>query len=167
MADNTAPGLVLGRVVDVDDPEQRHRVKLQRLDRAVGIVTDWAQIVTPFASNEAGTFFTPELDDLAVLGFNGSRPYVLGFVYGGDATPPATEPGERRIQSVNGHAITLADNDTDGIIIADAHGNEVVMNADGIALTSQGNITITAQGDITIEASGTTTIKGATVELNP
>lgn len=167
MGDRTTPGLALGRVVDVEDPQAQLRVKLQRLDRPPGVVTDWLQIAFPFASDGAGAVMMPEIDDVAVMGFLGDRAIVLGFLYGGDTAPPVTDPAERRLQSVRGHTIVLADNSDDGIRIADAHGNEIVMDSSGITITSGGDVTIRAQGSATLEAAGVTTIKGATVELNP
>ncbi|MBE3638369.1 phage baseplate assembly protein V [Mangrovicoccus algicola] len=160
-------GLVLGRVVDLEDPEARLRVRVQRLDRPAGVESDWMEILRPMAGEEAGIVAMPELEDLAVIGHVGTRPVVLGFLHSGGQTPPAADVKERVIRTPNGHRILLADTDADGITIADAHGNEIVLNADGITITSASGLTIAAQGNIEIEAAGTTTIKGATVELNP
>ena len=91
--------------------------------------------------------------------FHGTRPIVLGFVYGGGVTAPSTDPLERLIQSRDGNAMVLIDGEKSGITLRDKHGNEIRMDADGISITTG--------KDLTITASGTTTIKGATVELNP
>ncbi|WP_145962876.1 phage baseplate assembly protein V [Mangrovicoccus ximenensis] len=160
-------GLALGRVIDTEDPEGLLRIRVQRLDRPSGVESDWMEIVRPMASDGAGVVTMPEIDDVAVIAHVGTRPMVLGFVYSGTQTPPVTDVQERVIQTPNGHRIVLADNDADGITIADAHGNEIVMNSEGITITSAGKIAVSANSTVELEASATTTIKGATVELNP
>ena len=159
MTDGLSPSIVLGKVVDVDDPDGRMRIRLQRLDQPTSIETTWAEVVVPMASNKAGFHFRPELDDIAVMAFFGQRPMVIGYIFSPDVELPTTEQTERIIQSVDGNALILIDGDKSGITLRDKHKNEITMNADGI--------TIKTDKDFTIEAKGTATIKGATVELNP
>jgi uncharacterized protein involved in type VI secretion and phage assembly len=174
--DNLSPALVLGRVVEAEGTVEGLKARLQRLDRPAGIETDWLPIASPMAGPEAGFVFTPEVDDLAVLGFVGKKGIILGFIFGGTTTPPTDAPEERKIASRDGNALILIDGDDSGITHSDSNGNEVLMNADGIKLTDAngneivmdaGGITMTTSGDFKIEAAGTTTIIGATVELNP
>ena len=159
MTDGITPSIVLGKVVDIDDPEGRLRVRLQRLDQPDSMETSWADVVTPMASNAAGFYFVPELDDIAVMAFHGQRPMVIGYIFTPNGELPTSEPKERIIQSVDGNALILIDGDKSGITLRDKHKNEITMNADGI--------TIKTDGKFTVEAGGTATIKGATVELNP
>lgn len=167
MGDRTTPGFVLARVVDTEDPEARHRVKLQRLDRADGVETDWFPVVSAMAHDAAGFVTQPEVDDLAVVGFTGDQGLVFGYLYSGDDAVPAEAVTQRIWQSVNGHKVVLDDGDADGVTVSDAHGNTVVMSGDGIALESASDVKVKASGNIEIEASGTVTIKGQMVELNP
>ena len=157
--DNLTPALVLGRVVEAESTVEGLKARLQRLDRPAGIETDWLPIASPMAGPEAGFVFTPEVDDLAVLGFVGKKGIILGFIFGGKTTPPTDAPEERKIASRDGNALILIDGDNTGITISDSNGNEIVMNADGISMKTG--------GDFKIEASGTTTVIGTTVELNP
>ncbi len=159
MTDNLAPSLVLGMVTETQSSVDGLKVRLQRLDRAGGIETDWIPIASPAAGNKAGFGFVPEIEDVAIVAFNGTRPIVLGFIYGGGMEAPSTDPLERIIQSRDGNALVLIDGDKSGITLRDKHNNEITMNKDGI--------TIKTDGDLNLTASGTTTIKGATVELNP
>jgi uncharacterized protein involved in type VI secretion and phage assembly len=159
MTDSMAPALVLGTVVETQSTIEGLMVRLQRLDRPEGMETDWMRIASPMAGDKAGFCFMPEPDDLAVVAFNGTRPIVLGFLFGGSTETPSADPKERTIQSRDGNALLLIDGDKSGITLRDKHKNEITMNADGI--------TIKTDKDFTIEAKGTTTIKGATVELNP
>lgn len=174
--DNLSPALVLGRVVEAESTVEGLKARLQRLDRPIGIETDWLPIASPMAGPEAGFAFTPEADDLAVLGFVGKKGIVLGFIFGGTTKPPTELPEERKIASRDGNALILIDGDDSGITHSDSNGNEVIMNADGIKLSdANGNeivmnssgITMSTSGDFKIEASGTATVIGATVELNP
>ena len=157
--DNLSPSLALGRVVEAESTVEGMKARLQRLDRPIGIETDWLPIASPMAGSEAGFAFTPEIDDLAVLGFVGKKGIILGFIFGGTTAPPTDAPEERKIASRDGNALVLIDGDDSGITISDSNGNEIVMNADGISMKTD--------GDFKIEATGTTTVIGATVELNP
>lgn len=159
MTDSMAPSITLGKIVDIDDPQERMRVRVQRLDQPGTIETDWAEVVVPMASNKAGFHFRPELDDIAVMAFFGQRPMVIGYIFTPNVELPTSEPTERIIQSVDGNAIVLIDGDKSGITLRDKHKNEITMNADGI--------TIKTDGKFTVEAGSTATIKGSTVELNP
>lgn len=164
------PGLVLGKVADVDDPERLGRIKVEYLHLPEGVESFWAPVVTPFAGPEAGLFMLPDVDDIAVVSFRQGRidqPMVLGFIWNGDQAPPATETTERRIVSRKGHAITLSDGDADGIILEDAHGNKILMNADGITIETRGVLKVSAQSGATLESPGEVTVKGNPIQLNP
>jgi phage baseplate assembly protein gpV len=159
MSDGLAPSLVLGTVVETQSSVEGLMVRVQRLDRPGGIETDWMRIAGPMAGDKAGFCFMPEVEDLAVLAFCGTLPIVLGFLFGGGAATPSSDPKERTIQSRDGNALLLIDGDNSGITLRDKHNNEITMNADGISIKTD--------KDFTIDAKGKATIKGATVELNP
>lgn len=150
--------LALGRVVEVEVSDRGLRAKLQRLDQSDGVITDWLQVASLMAGPEVGTLFAPEVGDLAVLAFASAQPIILGFLTGGEIGAATTDLNERVIASRDKNMIVLIDGDNTGITIKDANGNQIVMNADGI--------TIQSNGEITLEAGGKTAIKGATVELN-
>jgi hypothetical protein len=161
MTDSLAPSLVLGHVVEVESTLSSHKVRLQRLDMPKGVETDWISVLSPMAGDRAGLVFTPdpEQGDLAVVAFAGQRPIVLGFLFGGGMTLPTDKPEEKIIQARDGSALLLIDGAEAGVTLRDKHNNEIIMNKDGI--------TISTEGDLTIKADGTATIKGKTVELNP
>lgn len=157
MAD-LATALVLGRVVAVELSERGLRAKVQRLDHPEGVTTDWVQVASLMVGPEVGTVFAPEEGDLAVLAFSAGQPIILGFLTGGEIGAATTELNERVIASRDKNMLVLIDGEHSGITIKDAHGNQIVMNAEGISIQSN--------AEITIEAGGKTAIKGATVELN-
>lgn len=166
----SASGLVLAKVVDVEDPEQLGRIRVEYLHLTEGVESAWAPVVVPFAGPDAGFFMMPDPDDIAVVGFGQGRidqPMVLGFIWNGDQAPPATEVTERRMVSRNGHSITLSDGDDDGITLEDAHGNKIVMNSDGITIETQGELKVSSQSTATLESPGEVTVKGNPIQLNP
>lgn len=171
-------GFLLGKVVDVEDPEALGRIKVTYMDRPEAPTSNWVFVVRPMASAEFGVWFMPEIDDQVVIGFlNGNleNPYMLGSIYTGTNAPPVTEPQQRVIRSRQGHEIVFDDTDGDeNVIIRDAAKNEIKMTKDGIDITSDGTITIKGKqvvikGDssIDIETSGQLTGKGSPVHLNP
>lgn len=157
--DNLATSLALGRVLEAEIGDRGLRARLQRLDRPNGVETDWIQVAAPMIGPGAGVIFAPEPDDLAVLAFAGKRQVILGFMNAAQVESPTTELEERTISSRQGNMLKLIDGGDSGITLADEHGNEIVMNKDGISIKTSGTLTL--------EAARTTTIKGQTVELNP
>ena len=152
------PSLVLGQVTDVKITDRGLLARLQRLDRAKGTKTDWLAVAGPMAGPQVGTLFAPEVGDLAVAAFAAKDPVILGFLTGGRSGAATDDVNERTIASRDNNKIILIDGDRSGITLRDRHENEIVMNADGI--------TIKTQGALTLEASDTCAVKGSTVELN-
>jgi uncharacterized protein involved in type VI secretion and phage assembly len=108
-------GVVLGIVVDLEDPDGLGRIKVTfpMLDNQTQ--SEWARIATPFASSAAGLFFQPEVDDEALVSFldgDMTRPYIVGFLYSGQNLPPEDTPAKRTIKSISGHFLTF--DDTEG-----------------------------------------------------
>lgn len=84
-------GLMIGKVKQLEeDPDNEFRilVKIPMMqDDANGI---WARLSTFYATNGAGTFFVPEVDDEVVVGFlnNDPRfPIILGALYSSQLPP--------------------------------------------------------------------------------
>lgn len=159
MSEDLSPALVLGAVVETQQETDGLKVRLQRLDHPAGVETDWMRVAGPMAGDGHGFCFMPETGDLAVVAFQGRRPIVLGFIYGGGDATPSTDPLERIIASKDGNAVVLIDGKKSGVTLRDKHGNEIRMDSAGISISTT--------KDLILEAAGTTTIKGATVELNP
>jgi Rhs element Vgr protein len=84
-------GLMIGKVKQLEeDPDNEFRilVKIPTMqDDANGI---WARLSTFYATNGAGTFFIPEVDDEVVVGFlnNDPRfPIIIGSLYSSQLPP--------------------------------------------------------------------------------
>ncbi|MBT9465006.1 phage baseplate assembly protein V [Hydrogenophaga sp.] len=164
----------LALVVSLDDPERRNRVQVRLL--AHDGVTDqdaplWARVVAPFAGNDRGFFFLPDVDDeVLVIFMNGDarHPLIIGGLWNGNSPSPADladgQHRTKRLKSKNGVAITILDEDgqetltletpggqtvtlQDGpgsITLADANGNRVVMDTAGITVEAAAKVKVTA-----------------------
>jgi uncharacterized protein involved in type VI secretion and phage assembly len=150
----TAPtGLVIGKVDSVNDPNGwgRVQVKFPWLDGYT--ISNWAPIASLMGGKDYGTWFIPQVGDEAVLGFERGDincPYVLGFLWNGQATAPSTAPNERLIRSVNKHTIRFLDptptagGNTGGIAIEDATGNQIVLTNSQVTIHSVGTLVLDA-----------------------
>lgn len=150
--------LVLGQVTAVEISDKGLRAKLQRLDRAKGVETDWIAVASPMAGPEVGALFAPEIDDLAVAAYTAKRAVILGFITGGASGAATDDVNERTIASRDKNMIILIDGEKSGITLRDKHDNQIVMNKDGISIRTKGKLTL--------QADKTCAVKGAMVELN-
>jgi phage baseplate assembly protein V len=162
--------LWLANVIDVDDPENRGRIKVSYAAFGNDLQSDWAPVAAPYAGPDHGLYSMPEVGDMAVLAFlagNVNQPIVLGFIWTGDGAPPGAQPSEKVWKSREGHSLTLSDTSVDGILIEDKHGNRIRMDKDGILIESATKLTVKAGATALIEASGEATMKGNPIQLNP
>jgi uncharacterized protein involved in type VI secretion and phage assembly len=175
--ENPAPGLVhgayLAEVTDLNDPDNLARVQVRLYNFNAVEGQDgpvWARVALPFAGNNRGTFFIPDIGDEVLITFvNGDsrHPVVIGGLWNGNATPPATINGgqnqQKVIRSKNGVMITLEDRDGQEKFIAETPGGQKVTLKDG-----PGAITIEDSNgnSIKLESSGITINASAKVNIN-
>lgn len=173
-----APGLFHGAqlaiVEDLNDPDNHARVKV-RLLGSDGVADHdgpiWARVACPFAGDNRGTFFIPDVGDEVLVSFvqgDPRFPIVLGGLWNGSAQSPASISGGKNylkvIRSKNGVKLTLDDHDGQEKFIVETPGGQKVTLSDGpgsLALEdSNGNsikleaagITITASAKVTVNA---------------
>ena len=164
--------IVIGKVQDIEDPEGLGRVRMTFpvSSGSEDVLSNWAPIVRPLASGGFGLWAQPKPDDLVLVGFeygDVSRPYVLGAVWNGNAQPPTTENEEVVLKTAAGHTLTFNDKSgEESVTVEDKAGNKVLLDKDGVVITSAKDVTITGQ-NINIEATAQLTAKGAPVHLNP
>jgi uncharacterized protein involved in type VI secretion and phage assembly len=194
MQDGASNGMVIGTVVDLDDPERIGRIKVQ-YPHLNDEQSDWARLVTPMAGNDRGCFFRPEKGDEVLVAFEHGeprRPHIVGSLWSTVDKPPAddgqaTENNWRFIKSRSGHVIKL--DDTQGkekielidkdqqrrVVIDSANRKiQVICDQGDVEVTAKsGSVTIDAMtvevkasANMTLQATGTMTIKGATVNIN-
>ena len=163
-------GFLLGKVDDVDDPEKLGRIRAKLQSRPGEPLSQWAPIARSLASGEFGLFWQPEPGAMVLLGFEeGSldRPYVVGSIFTGDNKPPVTENKQRVIRTESGHEIMLDDTSgSEAIVITDAGGSTVTMEASGVTIETSGDLTLKGT-NVNIEASAQLTAKGAPIHMNP
>lgn len=162
--------LHLAKVIDNEDPENQHRVKLFLVNRPDDQELQfWARVAQPFASSGAGIAFRPEVDDEVIVAFDrasGSEPIVLGSLYSGNHEPPeaSSSLGNEHAQVIKtkgGHEIALHDGADGGIAIRTNGGNKVEIDdgSDTIKISTHGG------SSISIDAGGKIKLSGNTIEL--
>ncbi|MCB0011973.1 MAG: type VI secretion system tip protein VgrG [Anaerolineales bacterium] len=176
-------GLHIGLASDFKkDPDGQFRLQVRLYgDKEL---TVWARLAAPDAGKDHGFVFWPEANDEVVVGFVNEDPrqaVVLGSLFSQkNRVPPDLAPTENNLvrglvtkknnrlliidddkaelllKTSAGKEIHLNENE-DSLTIKDEHGNEIVLDKDGIKLKSG--------KDLTLEASGKVEIKGQSVDL--
>jgi uncharacterized protein involved in type VI secretion and phage assembly len=176
--DNTvammAPTAFLATVVNVQDPDNRNRVQV-RVYNVDGVNGQdgavWARVAVPFAGNNRGAFFIPDVGDevLVVYLAGDSRfPVVMGGLWNGHDTAPDQFGGSG--DSVDRWTIT-GKAGTKIAIIEDSTGPTIRFTTPGGlsgTMTDAGGgsieFTDSSQTSITIDSSGVT-ISAPTAEV--
>ena len=166
-------GAQLARVIDVNDPDQLGRVQI-KLYNFDGIQDQdapvWARVAVPFAGNNRGAFFIPDVGDEVLVTFtNGDAryPIVVGSLWNGADKPPETlsssvdrwvivSKGGARIsidesqgssvvslKTPSGKVVTLDDVQSN-IKVDDATGNSITLDATGITITAAAKVSVNA-----------------------
>lgn len=163
------PGVVVGEVTDIADPEDLGRVKVTFPWREANDESYWARLATPMAGDDMGTYFIPEKGDEVLVSFaRGEQrfPYVLGALWNTDQKPPKQSDKSndiRMVRSRSGHEVVFddAENEAKVEIVTDA-GHTITLD------DSSGSEKITVEdksGQNSIEfdaTAGTLTIEGGT-----
>ena len=164
-ARRSAPSVVVGLVLDNQDPSGLGRVKVNLPGLSENASGHWARVAAPMAGRGRGMFFLPEKDDEVLVAFEQgdiTRPYVLGALWNIEDKPPETNINVRVIKSRSGHSVRF--DDTDGaekIEIIDKSGENSVMLD-----TKSNTISIKSAQDVVIEAPrGKISLRAKTVEV--
>jgi uncharacterized protein involved in type VI secretion and phage assembly len=176
----TAGGF-LAQVVSLDDPDGRSRVQIKLLAFDGVAQQDssmWARVVAPFAGEDRGTYFLPDVGDEVYVAFvqgDARFPVIIGGLWNGAATPPAgVESGGRnrykRIKSKNGIVITLDDQDGQETLKLETPGGQKVTLKDGpgsvVVEDSNGNTIKLETSGITIQAAAKVTVQASEVDVS-
>lgn len=170
----------LARVVSLGDPESLNRVQV-RLIAFDGIDDQdaplWARVVAPFAGQNRGAFFMPDVgDEVLVLFTNGDTrfPLVIGGIWNGASPAPADLGPEgnryKRIRSRNGITITLDDQQGQETLTLETPGGQSVVLKDGPGTItcedSSGNSIKMESAGITIQAAAKVKVQAASVDVS-
>jgi uncharacterized protein involved in type VI secretion and phage assembly len=164
-----ALSVVVGLVLDNQDPNGLGRVKINLPGLSEDETGHWARVVSPMAGGGRGVFFLPEKNDEVLVAFEQgdiTRPYVLGALWNGKDKPPESnadgQNNLRLIKSRSGHLIRLDDTaGAEKIEIIDKSGeNRVTVD------TISNTISIKSAQDVVIEAPrGKISLSAKSVEL--
>ncbi|HEU5265377.1 MAG TPA: VgrG-related protein [Jatrophihabitans sp.] len=172
------PGLVIGQVTDINDPDQRFRVKVAFPWLSDDYESWWARVVQPGAGDGRGLAWLPEVGDEVLVGFvhgDVRDPYVLGGLYNGTDHPmmndqlvdgSAGQVLRRVLGSRTGHQLVFSDDDQgsqiqlatgDGsaTITLDSTNTKIVIDGTGtVTIHAGGPLKLDSDGDIELNANG-------------
>lgn len=186
-------GLHIGIVKKLDgDPLTQYRIKVMIPSIKSTGEGVWAKISQFYATNNAGSFFVPELNSEVIVGFlndDPRYPVILGCLYDSKNKPNETITKENSIKSIlskekltisfddkekiltlstpGKNKIVISDKDK-GLTIEDQNGNKIETTEDGITISSKKKITFDGKDEIEIKAAKAITIKstGDSVKLD-
>ncbi len=182
----------MGIVTNNQDPDKLGRVKVRFPWLGDQDESFWARAAAPMAGKGRGFYCLPEVDDEVLVAFEHGLiefPYILGALWNGEDTPPASnDDGKNNIrvfQSRSGNLIRFEETEgKEKIEIKDVKGNSsIVFDAsDGsvsissagklklhgkeIEITSDTGSKIEAGSDLKVQAQGNLTVKGIRVDIN-
>ena len=187
-------GIVIGTVIDLDDPENLGRVRA-RLGQYEDKMTYWAHLVAPMAGKGRGLFLRPEVGDQVLIAFQNGDPrsaFVLGALWNKEDTLPpdlgaAKNNDVRELVSRSGHVLRFDDKSGgekvevigkggQHKIVIDVSGKKIQITCDsgdielkspsGTILLDAKTVNIKSSADTSVEASGPLKLKGVTVDIN-
>jgi uncharacterized protein involved in type VI secretion and phage assembly len=155
-------GMIIGLVIDNEDPEGLGRIKVSFPLSNGNIISNWARLVSFSAGPDRGAMFLPQRDDEVLVGFlfgKISMPYIIGALWNGQALPPLKDIQQQNVNCIktkSGNTITLDDTeDNQKIIIQDRNDNQIKIDSatNTITIMSNSNININCKERLTIDAS--------------
>jgi uncharacterized protein involved in type VI secretion and phage assembly len=161
--------VVVGLVLDNQDPDGLGRVKINLPGLSEDESGHWARVAAPMAGGGRGMFFLPEKNDEVLVAFEQgdiTRPYVLGALWNGEDKPPESnsdgQNNVRLIKSRSGHSVRFDDTaGAEKIEIIDKSGENSVMID-----TQSNSISIKSAQDVIIEApQGKISLRAKNVEV--
>lgn len=176
------PGLVVGTVVNNEDPMEQGQVQVMFPWLNPSYISAWCRVMQIGAGKAgAGFLWLPEVGDEVLIGFDRGfidKPYVIGNLYNGIAMPippPSVEGvvGNRRIASRMGHTIQFNDGpEAIGIAIAtapaEAQEMAIVLDTEELQISINaltGQVAITGSLGVTVKSEAQVTIAAPIVSI--
>jgi len=151
-------GPVTGEVVETSaDPERQGRVRVAYRWQTGNEATAWARFAGPYAGNDRGVFFQPEVGDEVLIEFeqgDPERPIIVGSLWNGRDLPPESREGNevKWIRTRSGNSIRFVEgSDGEAIELFTPEGECIVK------LSNEGGnsvLTLYSEGDLHFEAKG-------------
>lgn len=162
MSNNVFNGVFVGTVVDNKDPKQIGRIRVTVPSVYGNIKLDdlpWAEPCFPYAYNDRGIFFIPEVGSLVVIQFINGSPYKaiwMGAIHREEdnIVPQEVKSDYPNVKEIKTKVGYLKFDDTNmNIEIKHKNGSVITLNRDG-------DVVIQAVRDIVL-------LSGRNIELNP
>lgn len=170
--DGRLPGVAVGIVSDVKDPQQLGRVRVTYPALSDDFVSTWARTLQLGAGKGRGAVLLPEVGDEVLVAFGlgvFDEPYVLGGLYNGKDVP--TVGLDKHVDSGTGSIVRRAFVSRTGMLwemlesaseqkinLSTHDGKQritLVQKADAaIEIISEGPVTVSAKKDVTVTTSG-------------
>jgi len=170
MPDEHAPrpkfwGKYLARVVDVQDPARRGRVKVEVPQINISNNDAWADPCVPFAGKDLGFFFLPKVDSMVWVEFQAgesTHPIWTGCLWAKDDIDAADLPGDTPdIKFIKTEKFTIRIDDGEGTLTISVKGD------DGTSITIDANKIDAQANTITNTASSKKTeLTGSSFSVN-
>jgi Rhs element Vgr protein len=180
-------GLQIGVVKQINkDPDNNFRVNIKLPLMGDDSKTVWARMATFYATNGAGAYFYPEVNDEVVVGFfddDPRAPVILGMLHSSKNKSPYTPEQKNAFKAIvsksklkieidddkkiltittpGNNKMVLSD-DAKSITLTDQNNNSIKMESGGITIDSAKDITISAKGNIKIDAMQQASISAKT-----
>ncbi len=141
--------VTLGLVTDVDDPDDRGRVRV-RLPAYSDLETWWAPVLLPAAGRDKGVVALPDVDDTVLVLLPGRDPahsIVLGGLFGSQSPPPPTTDrgATTLVRTRDGQQVTL-DGTARALTMTDGHGSSIELRPDLLRISAATDLLIEAPG---------------------
>ncbi len=186
-------GLQVGVVKQIEeDPDNGFRVNVKLPLMANDGQAVWARMATFYATNTAGAYFYPEVNDEVVVGFfddDPRAPVILGMLHSAKNAAPYTPEKKNTFKAIvsksklkieidddkkiltittPGNNKMVFSDDAKSITITDQNNNSIKMESGGIAIDSAKDVTISAKGNVSISATQKISVaaSGGDVELS-
>jgi phage protein D len=180
----SVPGVVVGVVTGVDDPDNLGRVKLKFPWLADDYESWWVRVAQLGAGPDRGAVWLPEVNDEVLVAFEHGdtrSPFVVGSLWNGVDSPPlgddlidgSTGAVRRRgFVSRLGHRFVFLDDDAKSgiaLMVADdslkvslnASDTTIKVSSDGsVEISGSRSVQITSDGSISIHAGQSLELKG-------
>jgi uncharacterized protein involved in type VI secretion and phage assembly len=127
-------GIYRGIVVANDDPSKLGRIKAKVPSVLGAVATGWCLPCVPYAGDQVGIAFLPEVDSGVWIAFEGgdvSYPVWVGCFWRSGELPAGVQPGVKLIATTSPHALKL-DDSARAITLTDPNGNTVQLDGTGI-----------------------------------
>jgi phage protein D/phage baseplate assembly protein gpV len=174
------PGLVVGEVTNINDPNQMGRVKVRFPGLDTTQESAWGRLLTPGGGSSRGSVMIPEVGDEVLVAFEHGdprQPIILGGLFGNKSTIPdwTVKDGKvssRRFTSRLGHVWEMSDGDQPADqyfmvqLAGQQHTLKINKEATNLEIPSGQPLTIKAGNtQVAFSNTGDVTIKGANVTI--